>query len=397
MARILHINCPRCGGTLGMVGTERITKCRFCGTWSLVDAKDVVPEYYVKPLLGEVTARRTVQTLLRDKDMPDGLLSETRFHSAKLYFVPYHEMSGKRLGTMTTSQWKEERTRYSSSFQGLGNPYGSSVVSLREERAMTPRKKEVDTRVVMSDIGRIEPAVRLSEWGLEESDLETLRTEPAGRLRPMDRKLMERQGKVFDPTESSKDYFSMFDTKGFSAYNEDNTEIRETRVKRIYYPVWRIRYRYKGRLFGVTLDGVTGKVMHGRAPQDDKYRVLWMLGTSAIVSLIAGKIGRLLYIAIMDLGGRMDASTADGIGRIAAIGLTYGLPITLVMLAFALFIMGIGWEQFRYQGELVIQGSKRMVEKIGRPPKTWFEKANSYVLKALSEIFSNSRRTGWLD
>ena len=46
MAKIIHINCPKCGGTLGMVGMERIVKCRYCNTWSVVDVWRVPKKAY---------------------------------------------------------------------------------------------------------------------------------------------------------------------------------------------------------------------------------------------------------------------------------------------------------------------------------------------------------------
>ncbi|MEM2509091.1 MAG: hypothetical protein QW673_02715 [Candidatus Thermoplasmatota archaeon] len=46
----------------------------------------------------------------------------------------------------------------------------------------------------------------------------------------------------------------------------------------IYYPVWIARYKYKDRMYFATIDGVTSRVIAGRAPGDALYQALIMTG-----------------------------------------------------------------------------------------------------------------------
>jgi len=398
MAKIKHINCPKCGGTLGLAGMDRVVKCRYCATWSLVEAADITPEYWVKPLIKGVDARRLVQNVLRDDEMPDGLIKETRFHSSRMYFVPYHEMTGKRLGTMTITDFKEQRPVMGRTQTALTAPISSfgrmhefdGHVGMRDIRA--PKQKVVDTRVVMSDLTRNEPAVKLDAWALDESDVEAVRTDMSGMLKPMNRRAMENLGKIHDPTITPDQMLGKLEHRAGAANLDDRTEFAEIRVKRIYYPVWRIRYRYQGRLYGATVDGVTGKVMALRAPQDDRTRVLWMLGTTAMVAFI---LGRMIYGLLTT--HIIEPEHAGVLLAIVARGFVFIIPVIIFGLLLATLVLGFGWEQFRYPGDIVIRGKKREVEKINRPDQTVFDKLATILGGVLGAWFKtdDKERSIW--
>lgn len=372
-----------------MASVERVIKCRYCSTWSLVDVPGLVPEYYVKPRLKEIDARRKLQKLLTDPDMPDGLLKQAGFHSARLFFIPFHEMNGRRLGTMTITKFQKTKPRQLKLMANVG-PHGMRTMSLRDGRIMTPKKKTVDTRVIMGDVERLEPAVRLDEWALCEAEIKKLRSDPAGTLHSMNRRAMETIGKVYDPTISADNLIAQLEMKAGTAWLDDNTRIAEVRVKRIFYPVWRARYQYQGRLYGATVDGVTGKMMSARAPQDDRSRVLWLLGSTALVAFFGGKI----------LKGVVSTLWISPKSWEAMIELAVRLPlpfalVLLVGLLIVVAVLGLGWEQFRYPGEIVIRGDERKVEKINRPDRTLFDVAREALEDILGAILkSGSSRRG---
>jgi hypothetical protein len=58
-------------------------------------------------------------------------------------------------------------------------------------------------------------------------------------------------------------------------------------IARIYYPVWVVRYAYGERMYMVTVDGVTGQVLSGRAPGDPLYQSLAVTGGTSVGGLIA--------------------------------------------------------------------------------------------------------------
>jgi hypothetical protein len=58
-------------------------------------------------------------------------------------------------------------------------------------------------------------------------------------------------------------------------------------IAQIYYPVWVVRYAYGERMYMVTVDGVTGEILSGRAPGDPLYQSLAVTGGTSVGGLIA--------------------------------------------------------------------------------------------------------------
>ncbi len=139
--------------------------------------------------------------------------------------------------------------------------YGPSGLAIGISRDVPDRylekKKSVDTRVIMADLNRIDPGIVLKEWALDEADINNIRTNPEGVLKIMNRKYVETKGKVYKPTVETKDIIRNLNAGHLAANLEDNTEITDMQVKRIYYPVWRAKYKCQGRLYGAWIDSVT--------------------------------------------------------------------------------------------------------------------------------------------
>jgi hypothetical protein len=168
---------------------------------------------------------------------------------------------------------------------------------------------------------------------------------------------------------------------------EDKTQFMEKRIRRVFYPIWRIRYRYKNRLYWATLDGVTGRIMALRAPQDDRQRLKWLLGSSVVVSFVVGKLLRLILLSIAH----------GGLGAVFAL-----LGIAPVLLGvffffgvcFSVAVLVVAWEQFRYPGELVITGGNVEVVKLKPPGEN---RALIWLWRAIEQMekVTSSRRSRW--
>jgi DNA-directed RNA polymerase subunit RPC12/RpoP len=62
----------------------------------------------------------------------------------------------------------------------------------------------------------------------------------------------------------------------------------------IYYPIWVVRYSYRNRMYMNTVDGVTGKVLSGRAPGDP----LFQSGGGLLLATFAGTNENSAYFAL---------------------------------------------------------------------------------------------------
>ena len=99
----------------------------------------------------------------------------------------------------------------------------------------------------------------------------------------------------------------------------------------VYFPVWIGRYSYRNRTYQVVVDGVSGRVMYGKAPGNILYRA---------IALVAGlAVGNLVLVNGTILAGA-SASDDDGIGAIL-------LPI-----AIGIGLILYGYRQFRYGEEV---------------------------------------------
>jgi LSD1 subclass zinc finger protein len=358
-SRITHVNCPSCGGTLGAPSGSRIVRCRYCGQASLVEAEGYLPQYFITPAVNQQGARSATGRILTEPQAPDNLIREARFLSANLYFVPFYEISGRRVGTFTM------RKGYDSRQSG---------------------KDKYDTRVIMNDLTRTVPAARIPEWGMEDVDLESMRSGPQGQLHAFERKRIESFGRVFDPKVSEeavlKETMMMAGTRDI----RDETHLAELSSKLIYYPLWRARYTYKGRGYGVTLDGVTGKVLSGRVPLTEKGRIIWMLMTSALAGIFCAKLLRVLFL----IAGE-GKTLSQMIEPLVVMGF-YLFPVIVIFLGVMLAVIAYGWDRFRYSSELEIRGSKRTVIRVNRPPSTGLDRMRDWLLRAGGAMLKNISR-----
>ncbi|NLI73942.1 MAG: hypothetical protein GX369_04130 [Euryarchaeota archaeon] len=85
----------------------------------------------------------------------------------------------------------------------------------------------------------------------------------------------------------------------------------------IYYPIWIVRYTYQNYAYFVTIDGITGQVLSGRAPRDPLYQSLAVtLGTSAGGLTSAGGI-------ISSISYQSEVGIAGVILGLIILGITY--------------------------------------------------------------------------
>ena len=340
MSSVSHVECPICGAPIGISDLSRIVRCAHCDGQLLVDGHDFVGEYYREPKLDRTAARRKVQRALSRKEMPGGLLRQSRLDSARLYFVPYNEVFARRVGKVVMRSAKKVLGD-----KGLSRP--------------------TNTRVVVSDVKSITPAVSLPDFGLSHAGLKS-QEGPLSQegsllceLLPTTRNTLAKKGRIYHPTIPPDRVLEELDSSGMSATLETDTEYIERRYRRIFYPVWRIRYRYRKRFYWATIDGVSGATMTLRAPENDRQRLKWLLGTAIFTALVLGK------------GLRVALAFFNEVETGAAISLVTH-PVVLVVALFALgflaLLLSAGWEQFRYSGELVLSGDQVEVVKLNKPP-----------------------------
>jgi hypothetical protein len=254
---LLHLGCPACGGALCLAEGERITACRYCGGRCLVLAPDAVPRYTVEGSVGREAAVRIALQSLQRPDVPATVRGRTGVDAAGLCYVPFFEATAVRLGSVFIRERVKPPAPLAEGEQG-----GQAL----DRWLADPGKEREDTKVVEQDVLRIAPACELPELGVDKIRLADLRR--AGSPVPLssfDGVSLQSRAVVFAPTTSAERF--LVETTWRVASVNDDTRYVDTRVKLLYYPVWRMRYRHRGRVYELAVDGVQGRLLRGTAPQ----------------------------------------------------------------------------------------------------------------------------------
>jgi DNA-directed RNA polymerase subunit RPC12/RpoP len=314
---LVHLDCPSCGGALSLAEGERIVACRYCRSLSLVEVPNAVPRHVVQRAVDSAAADRVARASLQRPDVARAARG-TRFDSASLCYVPFYEATAVRLGTV----FVRDRVKPPA-------PLGESEQTspALEQWLQDPGEEREDTKVVEQDVLRIGAACALPELGVERIRLADQRRGGATvLLQPFDPVTLHRRGTVFAPTTPAERFLQ--ETTWRVQSQNDATRYVETRLKLLYYPVWQIRYRHRGRLYSLAVDGVTGQLLRGTAPQAQ--------------ALAAGTASVGAGLSALGLGRWLRGLTARG-GE--------GPAVLLLTIAGAV-LLWLAWHWFAQEGEV---------------------------------------------
>jgi hypothetical protein len=179
-------------------------------------------------------------------------------------------------------------------------------------------------------------------------------------LEPFDAEGLHTSGMVFEPVGSisdarsaSADDFSkrVRDMSSLDRISQSFVRFVGQRLGLVYYPLWVLRYLYRGRAFQVVVDGHSGKVLYGKAPGSTFYRAAVLVGGMAAGAfLTVDGAAFAFYLASQTKG--------DGALALAVSGLALlGAGFTLMLKAYNTFRYG---EQYEYRG---YEKKKRRIQR----------------------------------
>lgn len=312
--RVRGLSCPNCSGALEIEAGLRVVSCPYCATPLLAVHEVGIRRYGIEPQVDAAKARRLAGQWLGTGVAKDPRLrKEAAIGEAFLCFLPFFraqaECVGFALGT-------EERTR---------------TVGSGKNRRIERYEVDVERRVERS-FDRTYPAVNVAEWGIRKVDL------TGDPLVPYDSDVLDRQGMVFPVTGSEREVMQAAlesfklaadPAGGLKRVRFRFLETLRERLSVVYYPLWVVRYRFKQRSYQILIDAEDGTLAYGKAPGNDLYRALMLVGTQATAAFLG-------TTALQWFGGSLT-------------------PLLFVG-AIALGILYWGWRKFRYGG-VVEEGS----------------------------------------
>jgi len=250
-----RVSCPECAASVPLEHGGLVVRCRYCGLKSAIVGYPSSSRYYIPSVMDE----KIVKSACMKKMLNAGLLTPKTadraiVDQAELFFVPYSWITAIKTGRLKKSRDDTETTV---------------------------------TKVFSEDYEAFRPACDIPYWGLKNVRLdEALNSMENYGLMPYERLEMSRRGHVLS-VQRELDV----------PRGTGRVFITSATRKLIFYPIWLFRYRIDNSIYRGTLDGVTQKLLYGRAPQDSENKYLKAAALIGLVGLMLGQGLRLLFLA----------------------------------------------------------------------------------------------------
>jgi hypothetical protein len=312
------LSCPNCGGMVPIPEGQRIVRCPFCDLRSQVRGDLGLQRYQVAQRVSREQAVQAMRNFLKGhRAIASDTASQSRLSEAFLAYIPFWT------GWARVLSWV----------------FGQKQVGSGDNKRYEPREvrvvQEMNWNGVACDVG---------EFGVERVPInpQALDTFDADELHEKGM-VFEPVGSVSDARQQAEDEYKNVVQKTAKLDRVAQVFIRfvRQRLGLVYYPLWVLRYLYKGRVFQVVVDGHTGQTLYGKAPGSTFYRAAMLVGGMIAGALLAIDGSSLaFYIA-------MRASDSDNSGGLFLLGLgALVVGFGLIGVAYRTFRYG---EQFEYR------------------------------------------------
>ena len=239
-----NVTCRYCGTPQAVVGSRGIVRVMVLNKLERKDASDVVRRWF----------RRGIR-----KD--PALKKEARYQEAFLAWFPFVRARLDAVGWVLGIREKKRKR---------GN---------RWETVKEPVEREVNQAVDLTM-----PAADMAEFGVYKVDLS------GDDVQPLDEELLRGRGMVFRPSRSLEETATELSEGAIASIKRANRLDRVTfswlasvrrQVALVYYPLWVVRYGFRGRTYQVLVDAEDGNLAYGKAPGNHFYRAFSLVGACA--------------------------------------------------------------------------------------------------------------------
>jgi len=308
------VTCPACSGEQDLREGVKTFNCKYCGTLLITRGVDGVVKYYVpRKIQRNIAIQNMFNWLGKGLAKARGLKTGSKLDDAFLAYIPYWRVRADVIG------WVFGKERRTQTVNGRTTTYYVDV-----------EKK------IQNTFDRTFAACDVAELGVRKVNL------AGDEMKLADFENLQSEGMLFNIISSEKeitDYAkSQFVEEAVNSVRVDqitfqHNDLVRPNVSIVYYPLWVVRYIFKGRTYQVVVDGEDGTICYGKAPGNNLYRaVMGILGT-AIGSYLITLFG---IFAIVGDGDSLEAALA------------------VYVVAFIIGIAAIFWgyKKFRYGGEV---------------------------------------------
>jgi len=323
------LNCPRCGGMVPIPEGQAIVICPYCDLRALVQAPPAggergVRRYQAPCRIDQATAGQKLKDFL-DSHWAIALNAKRQAQLSELFlaYIPFWTMWARVLAWV----FGQER-----------------VGSSRRKRWVARERK------ITEDMSWNGAACDVAEFGVNRVPLRLT----TGELEAFDADRLHAQGLVFEPITSMSEARQAAEAEfarrvqrqsNLDRISQALTRFINQRFGLVYYPLWVLRYLYRGRAYQVVVDGHSGEILYGRAPGNTWYRAGMLIAGMAAGAFVAVN-GPLLSLWFMG-----NASGDDGEGLLAAALVTFLIGVGLMLTGYNAFRYGEVYEFQKYAAE----------------------------------------------
>lgn len=254
----ISMSCPACGGALSVEEGSKTTSCPYCSLLLAIEGDNGVERIMLTNNLDREKTIAAVKGWMGGGFKARDLKQKGEITECYPIYVPFWRLQARAVG------W---------------------VCGYREERHSDGKhtyvKRVPMEKIVMRDFDWNQVACDAGDIGIEH-------------LKALDGKaLLHDEGSIptFEVTTSSTDISatgidsirrSAINSAGVPNITFSKIHVFPRALKLVFYPIWMVRYRYNGRMYFATVDGIRGSILSGRAPGDPLWRSLAMTAGMAI-------------------------------------------------------------------------------------------------------------------
>lgn len=308
------LNCPNCGGMVNIPEGQAVVRCPYCEMRSLVRGERGMRRYQVRQRIGRENASQALKHFF-SKNWAIARDAARQAHLTDIFqvYLPFWCVWGR------AAAWA----------------FGQKKVGSGDRSRYEPREIRIVQEMTWNG-----PACDVGEFGVTRIDL------PDQALEPFDPDALHAVGLVFEPVGS-------FSAARAAAEDQFQEQVRRKaaldrlsqlfvryfrrRFGLVYFPLWILRYQYRGRSFQVVVDGYSGKVLYGKAPGNTLYRAAALVLGMALGAFLAVDASTFALTLI-------DSDDGSGAFGLALVLFLAGLGVMLA--AYRAFRYG---EQFEYR------------------------------------------------
>jgi DNA-directed RNA polymerase subunit RPC12/RpoP len=294
------LTCPNCGGVVPIPEGQAIVRCPYCEMRSLVRGERGLRRYQVPKQADQQVALAALRKFLSGNwAIARDAGRRSQLQESFLVYLPFWTVWSR------LAAWA----------------FGQKKVGSGDDAHYEPREVRIVQQVTWNGA-----ACDVGEFGVERVPLGDQG------LEPFDPQALHRSGMVFEPVNS-------FNDARLAAENQFKEQARRRagldrlaqlfirftrrRYGLLYYPLWVMRYLYRGRSFQVVVDGYSGKVLYGKAPGNTLYRAAVLVAGMALGAFVT------VDASAFFLASSGNSNHGDGTIALGLLSVLFGLGILL--------------------------------------------------------------------